>query len=127
APTQANSHSSTDILLIENDGNIVAAMGALFEQWGIKLRHGDSIENICKGPQPHIILADYHLDNNENGLQWLRQLQQHWGRKLTAIIISADRTDEVKRQAQSNGYYYLKKPVKPAALRALIDKLSRSL
>lgn len=111
------------IVLIENDSEIVIAMKKLLEQWGFEVSHSESLEGLKLLDRPELILADYHLQQGQNGLDWSEQLQHHWQKKISTIIISADRTDEVKQKAQNKGYNYIKKPLKPAALRALIDGL----
>jgi len=113
----------SDILCIENDPDIVAAMQKLLGQWGYSLSHANSLKELKLLKPPQLILADYHLDNGANGLDWSLQLQRYWQTEITTIVISADRTDEVKREAKNNGCHYLKKPLKPAALRALIESL----
>ena len=69
------------------------------------------------------MLADYHLDNDANGIDAVLSLYQHWGSRPPCIIISADRTDAVKTEALEKGFYFLRKPIKPAALRALLTRL----
>jgi DNA-binding response OmpR family regulator len=98
-------------------------MKKLLGQWGFHVQHRNTLAELKRLNKPQLILADYHLQQGENGLHWSEQLQHHWQKKIHTIIISADRTDEVKLKAQTSGCHYIKKPLKPAALRALIDQL----
>ncbi len=42
------------------------------------------------------------------------------GWPLPAVLITADRSADVQEQARARGVIYLRKPVKPAALRAVM-------
>lgn len=116
------SHQSI-IYLLENEKDSAAAMELLLEQWQLKLQHIPQQEAWQELPPPQLVIADYHLDDGETGLNWIKKMKAYWPTNFEAIIISADRTDTVKQQAQDEGFFFLKKPVKPAALRALIDQL----
>ena len=45
-----------------------------------------------------------------------------FGADLTAILITADRSPRVREDARANGIQVLNKPLKPAALRALLTQ-----
>jgi CheY-like chemotaxis protein len=68
---------------------------------------------------PHGLLVDYHLDDG-NGIDAIVQLRWRFGSDLPAILITADRSPHVRQDAQRRSIQVLHKPVKPAALRALI-------
>ena len=44
---------------------------------------------------------------------------------LPAVLVTADRSGEIKKQAENAGVPILNKPVKPAALRALLSQINR--
>ena len=52
----------------------------------------------------------------------LEEIQPLLSRKVPAIIITADRTEEVKEEIASHSAQLLTKPIRPAALRAMINK-----
>ena len=68
---------------------------------------------------PHGLLIDYHLDRG-NGLEAILELRRRFGADLPAILITADRSPAVREQARAEGVQILNKPIKPAALRALL-------
>ena len=77
--------------------------------------------------KPDIMLCDYQLDNDETGIQTMSLLQEKFNdRQLPGILISADPRPEVALEAKSLGFYFLGKPVRPAALRALIRRLVKT-
>jgi CheY-like chemotaxis protein len=67
---------------------------------------------------PNGLLIDYHLDYG-NGIDAIVTLRRHCG-DIPAILITADRTPAVREQARAEGIQLLNKPLKPAALRALL-------
>ncbi|PCI31943.1 MAG: histidine kinase [Alphaproteobacteria bacterium] len=115
--------SNLRILCLDNDPDILTGMEVLLSNWGCQTLCCRSMEDIIRkanGFIPDIILADYHLDHEETGIDILNSLQSRWHKPLPGIVISADHTEKVKKEAESQGYKFLRKPVRSAALRALI-------
>ena len=67
------------------------------------------------------MLVDYHLDEG-NGIDAIAELRRRFGTDLTAILITADRSPRVREDARGNAIQVLNKPIKPAALRALLTQ-----
>ena len=67
---------------------------------------------------PNGLLIDYHLDRG-TGMEAIASLRARCG-SLPAILVTADRTLSVREEARALGIQVLHKPVKPAALRALL-------
>ena len=67
------------------------------------------------------LLVDYHLDEG-NGIDAIVALRRHIGSHLPAILITADRSPHVREEARLRDVPVLNKPVKPAALRALLTQ-----
>jgi two-component system, sensor histidine kinase len=68
---------------------------------------------------PHIILADYHLDE-DTGVETVAAVRAATGVRIPAVIISADHSVEVQRDIRRRGFMHLRKPLKAAALRAIL-------
>jgi len=126
----ANLHTKTTnfdglvVLCVDNEQSILDGMSALLTGWGCRILQGKDIEEAQRevrkhGHAPDIILADYHL-NNGNGMDLIQQLRWKFDQKLPAILITADRSQARQDEARERGVALLNKPVKPAALRALI-------
>ena len=71
------------------------------------------------------MLADYHLDDGDTGLNALHEVRQLHGADTPCIIISADDSDVIRDRAKAVGYRFLPKPVNAARLRAFILALTR--
>ncbi|WP_350016305.1 PAS domain-containing hybrid sensor histidine kinase/response regulator [Rhodanobacter sp. IGA1.0] len=111
------------VLCLDNDESILDGMRALLGRWGIDCRTAVDVDQaraeLRRGPID-LILADYHLANDVDGLQALQQLRDAVMQLPPAAIITADGSSELKQRARALGYPLLHKPVKPAALRALL-------
>ncbi|MCW8883785.1 MAG: PAS-domain containing protein [Motiliproteus sp.] len=117
--------TNTKVLCIDNEPNILEGMSALLKGWGCEVKsalsESESLE-ICNDGEftPDIILADYHLSETQTGVMALATLSECWEKPIPAIVITADRTDEVQEEVSESGAQILHKPMKPAALRAMM-------
>ena len=118
------------VLLIDNEPAILAGMSTLLSGWGcLPLVAANTAQAVSLLGQlsrpPDVILADYHLDNEERGPQAILALYAALGQRIPAAIITADRTPEVAAEIAAESWAILTKPVRPARLRALIGHLGR--
>jgi CheY-like chemotaxis protein/anti-sigma regulatory factor (Ser/Thr protein kinase) len=117
------------VLCIDNEVAIRTGMQALLTQWGCRVFVGASLGEILAQwrleSAPDIVLADFHLDGGETGVDVLQALRYHWHSRFPAVVISADSSAEVREIVAASGDQFLAKPVKPAALRGLMRKLTR--
>ncbi|WP_430395609.1 NahK/ErcS family hybrid sensor histidine kinase/response regulator [Ferrovibrio sp.] len=122
------------VLCIDNEAGVREAMHTLIGGWHCDVAAVENLENARqaaaqRGRGPDIILADLHLgDGMEDradgldGLEVIARLRQDWGRQIPAVLITADRAQDLRRRCQGLGIDLLHKPVRPAALRALISQ-----
>ncbi|UUP18089.1 PAS domain-containing hybrid sensor histidine kinase/response regulator [Nitratireductor thuwali] len=112
-----------DVLCIDNDQRILDGMRMLLQSWGCRVRTFTGTAYLAagrpRGARPDLILADYHLDR-ETGLEAVRRLREAWDADIPAVLITADRTSDVRAEALALEMPILHKPLKPAALRALL-------
>jgi CheY-like chemotaxis protein len=76
------------------------------------------------GNEPDLILADYHLDGG-TGIEAVAGLRARGKAHAPVIVITADHSAEVQRAVRARGYALLRKPLRAAALRALMYQLTR--
>ena len=120
------------IMLIEDEIHVRDAMCALLKQWGCELLVADSLDNLEKElnslsyPEPDIIIVDYRLRENKNGLQAVVELRERYQSKLPAIVISGDTDKQLARRVKSEDCVMLNKPVLPEVLRDTLYQLSVS-
>ena len=80
-------------------------------------------DQLLTGWLPDLVLMDYHLDQT-SGLDAVEWLRHNVGGHLPAALVTADRTPAVRALAEERGIAVVTKPVKPAALRAVIGGLA---
>lgn len=122
-----NKLAGTRIVCIDNESLILEGMAAMLGGWGCEVFTATSIggaKSILRNMEgdPDAILADYHLDNEVTGLMALEALAERLQGDVPSIVITADRSEEVAEQIKRAGHHLLLKPVRPAALRALLSR-----
>jgi Na+/proline symporter/signal transduction histidine kinase len=110
-------------LCIDNEPSVLDGMETLLRSWSCEVIKAPDLETalavIGESPlMPNGLLVDYHLDQG-NGIEAITELRHRFG-DLPAILITADRSPTVREQARNQGIQLLHKPIKPAALRALL-------
>jgi CheY-like chemotaxis protein len=75
----------------------------------------------ASGAEPHGFLVDYHPDG-DSGVTVIAELRRRPSRHVPAILMTTDRSAHVREEARSEGMHLLNKPIKPAALRALMTQ-----
>jgi CheY-like chemotaxis protein len=114
----------TTVLCIDNEPKVLDGMDALLGGWGCRvLKAPDlatAVEAVAQSQAAlNGLLVDYHLDKG-NGLDAIIELRRRFGAELPAILITADRSPHVRDAAREQDVQVLSKPLKPAALRALM-------
>jgi Na+/proline symporter/CheY-like chemotaxis protein/two-component sensor histidine kinase len=110
-------------LCIDNEPSVLDGMETLLRGWGCDVIKAASLALALtaiseSSAVPSGLLVDYHLDHG-NGIEAIIALRRRFG-DLPAILITADRSPDVRELARSEGVQILHKPLKPAALRALL-------
>ena len=114
------------VLCVDNEDSILIGMNSLLSRWGCLVSTARNREECAalldKGLRPHLALVDYHLDNGEIGTELMAWLRTRLGEPVPGVVISADGHGETVARVHAAGLDYLSKPVKPAALRALLNR-----
>jgi Na+/proline symporter/signal transduction histidine kinase len=118
--------SGTLIVCIENDPAILDGMKTLLTAWDAKVIAVSDPEAAiaaieAAGERVTGLLVDYHLDRG-NGVAAIRDIRHRFGESIPAILITADRSPNVRLAAGQEKIAVLNKPVKPASLRALLGQ-----
>ena len=115
--------AGTTALCIDNEPSVLDGMETLLQGWGCEVIKAPDLDTalaaVAASPTaPNGLLVDYHLDHG-NGIEAIIALRARCG-DLPAILITADRSPAMREQAAAEGIQVLQKPLKPAALRALL-------
>jgi CheY-like chemotaxis protein len=126
-PAQWSYLNGCTVLCIDNEPAILDGMRAMLENWRCNVMQASgsaqALALLDGGMRaPDIILADYHLED-ETGIDCVDSIRKKAGRAIPAVLITADRSPGVEEEARGNALQLIRKPIKPAALRALITRL----
>jgi Na+/proline symporter/CheY-like chemotaxis protein len=119
------------VLCIDNEARVREAMSTLLGGWGCEVataaNEAEALQCTARaGRVPNLVLADLHLDEDRDGLEVIESLRSAWGRAVPAAIVTADRDPMLRLRTRARQVELLHKPVKPAALRALLRLSERS-
>lgn len=114
-------------LVIDDDPDVREATVELIGHWSCRaVAAADASEAAARiaeiGRRPDIVLADYHLARG-TGLDAIVRLRAEWGEEVPAVVITADTSREIEELVAEHGLELLRKPVRPAELRALMAHL----
>ena len=88
----------------------------------------DSFEQAKKVFRNHqndieILLVDYQLNNNQDGLTLTAELRDSANHFIPAILITATTESDIEERTHKANMGFMKKLVKPAALRAMMSAM----
>ncbi len=116
------------VLCVDNQTSILDGMRTLLAQWACTVRTAAGLADMQalleRDPwPPDLVIADYHLDEGANGLACIEWVRRRFGTEVPAILITADQSEALKALARAHGLPVLNKPIRPAALRALMRRV----
>lgn len=123
APTDA-----LTLVCVDDDQENLNALRALLEKWDCTVETFTSSDTVLEYARSHArpdgMLLDYQLSDDEHdGLTLASALREHWGEAISGALVTAMRDDGVRKEARACGLHFLAKPIKPAALKALLKHL----
>ena len=131
APTAAvQAFSRRRVLVLDNDSEVLAGMQSLLGAWGCQVvvarRPDEFLGHLqaghTQGAGFDVLILDYHLDAGANGLALIDRLSEP-AASLPRVLLTADHDPAIRAEAEARGCFILHKPVKPLALRSLINRL----
>jgi CheY-like chemotaxis protein len=120
--------AGTRILLVDNDPAALAALQQLLQGWGCDAEvaaDGAGAEAILRREPAALWLFDYHLVHGDTGVALHARLSAAFGTRPT-LILSADDSGDVRRAVLEHDLALLQKPVRPLALKSVLDRMLAS-
>lgn len=136
-PVTPNSLEGLLIAYVDDKEQNLLATSALLDRWGCEIVALETIASardygglVVTGMDrmPDVLLMDYQLDEPSiNGLALAQELVGAWekasGRVVPVCVISAATELDLPDRVAAAGFQFLRKPVKPGRLRALLTQL----
>ena len=118
------------VLCIDNEEDILKGMTSLLQRWDCKVSCASNKKQAVQQIErqiPDVLLVDYQLEEALNGIELAQELWNLCRHDIPTVLITANTQQGIREQCQSLGIRFLAKPVKPAALRALLNSVVQSL
>ncbi|HNV83587.1 MAG TPA: PAS-domain containing protein [Arenimonas sp.] len=128
APVSGPEAPHSRVLVVDNDPDVLRAMQVLLSGWRCEVlaaRTADEAELLVETLPPDLMLLDYHLDANLTGLVLRQRLTARIGERPT-VVITADHSEAVRQAVAASGCQLLHKPLKPLALKSVMNRLLTS-
>ena len=116
------------VLLVDDESAILRGMAELFDHWNIDLVTAHSadeavhwLDSLARAPD--LIMTDYRLPDDTDGIAVVTRLREKYGRDIPAIVITGDTAPDTIQRINRAGFPLLHKPLRPAKLRALLTHL----
>ena len=113
------------VLLVDNEPQALDALASVLHGWGCEVRavaDGEAARAELSRETADLWVFDYHLDHGDDGVALRRRLSLEFG-NVPCLILSADQTGAVRTAAQEAGLPLLMKPLRPLALKSVLDRM----
>ncbi|WP_228752822.1 NahK/ErcS family hybrid sensor histidine kinase/response regulator [Marinobacter sp. CA1] len=116
------------VWVIDNDPAICQGMATLLAGWGCEVLTAVSLADLdarvdIASDAVDLILADYHLDNDETGVDAVTTINARRRQAVPVLMITANYSNALKQDIRDRGYLLMNKPVKPLKLRSALHHL----
>mgnify|MGYP003382205381 CR=1 FL=1 len=116
SPQRLSAVANTVVLLIDDDPQVLEAMTEAMLGWGIRSVAARSlIQALERLPEceqyPDAIVSDFHLGDDENGIDAVRRIRHELGVDVPAMIVTGDTAPQSLRLIRESGLPCLAKPV----------------
>lgn len=115
----------THVLVVDNEAPALEALRSLLLGWGCSVAaaaDGPAAARALDAQAADLWLFDYHLDDDDTGVALHERLSASHGAR-PAVIMSADAGESVRKAVYEAGLPLLIKPLKPLALKSVLDRL----
>jgi signal transduction histidine kinase/Na+/proline symporter len=111
-------------LVLDNEPAPLAALSHLLTGWGWQVHAARNAEQAMAAPwRADLHILDFHLDGGRTGLEVWQQLQARHA-DVPTVMLTADRDGELRQRLLDEGIGVLYKPVKPLALRQMLQRVA---
>ena len=114
------------VLVIDDELQVLKSMKNTLEDWGCDVLLSDSARDALRQMalsefEPDLIVSDYRLRGEDNGIDTIFALRESFDRDVPAIILTGDTSPEQLRRVQDSGLELMHKPVGVDDLKAALS------
>lgn len=118
----------TSVWVVDNDPMICEGMRSLLSGWGCEVVTAMSLEDLKDSIDtrlfaPDVLIADYHLDDDANGIDVVCELEKELPELPQVLIITANYSPDLIQKTKSLGYFIQNKPVRPMKLKTTLGHM----
>jgi two-component system, sensor histidine kinase len=128
--SRAEPSTAARILLVDDDEGVRNATAMLLAVEGFEVLRAaslaEALEQAQRNPRIDLIIADYHLQQAETGIQVIAAIRALAGESLGAIVLSGDTSSTLRDVQTSERLRVTSKPIQADELLALIASLMPS-
>lgn len=120
--------SDISVLIIDNNITVRTALSEMLSAWQCNVIHSASAQSAIdqlkrKNTRPlDIVISDYQLADNKNGIDAIKAIQEYSGTDIAAILMTGDTTSEKLNLLAESGVSVMHKPIKPGYIRTFIHR-----
>lgn len=119
--------SGTRVLIVDDDPLALASLDSLLAAWGCDVTGAASLDEALALTDPdlppEVLITDYRLQGHQTGLEVVTGVTQRIGYQVRCILITGDTGSDTINKARAAGVPMLHKPVRPAKMRAVLQRL----
>lgn len=128
APSVPMKATGGRVLVIDDEAQVLQSMRHMLEGWGCEVMLAESARDALKiialtDVTPQVILSDYRLRDDSNGVDAIAAIRESLEKKLPAVIITGDTSPQRLKEVKESGFELLHKPVSPDELYQTLNKL----
>ncbi|GMV29940.1 MAG: hypothetical protein AMXMBFR59_20650 [Rhodanobacteraceae bacterium] len=113
------------VLVVDNEATSRDALVRLLYGWGCDVSaaaDGRAAATLLAQHEADLWLFDFHLDDDDTGVALHERLRERFAAR-PSVILSADTGDATRRAVAEAGLPLLIKPIKPLALKSVLDRV----
>ena len=115
------------ILLVDDDAGVRNATAMLLEVEGFQVARAasltEAIEEARRGMRIDLVIADYHLQKGETGIEVIEAVRRLAGESIAAVLVSGDTSSTLRGLPSNRRLRLASKPIRADELLRLIASL----
>ncbi|RLV58585.1 response regulator [Parashewanella curva] len=114
------------VLCVDNEIELTNGMSELLKSWGCKVYVANTPKQALSQVETHrdfidIMLVDYQLESNINGIELMSKIQQQ--AQIPGVLITATLDKDLDALARTHGFGFLTKALRPLQLQTMINTM----